>query len=93
MCTNVRKHARASRVAVRLAASDGDLVVEVEDDGVGLAEGNGTPTGWPRLGLRTMGERAAAVGGSFTVASTGGGTAVTVSVPVAPEASHARSAR
>lgn len=91
--TNVRKHARATRVAVRLAASDGDLVVEVEDDGVGLAEGNGAPTGWPRLGLRTMGERAAAVGGSFTVASTGGGTAVTVSVPVAPEASHARSAR
>jgi signal transduction histidine kinase len=91
--TNVRKHARASRVVVRLTASDGDLVLEVEDDGVGLAEGNGTPTGWPRLGLRTMGERAAAVGGSFTITSTGGGTAVTVSVPVAVEVPIARSAR
>jgi len=91
--TNVRKHARASRVAVRLAASPDNVVVEVEDDGVGLPEGNATPTGWPRLGLRTMGERAAAVGGSFAIESTGRGTAVTVVVPVATEAPHARSAR
>jgi len=40
---------------------------------------------WPRFGLQTMRERAEAIGGSFTISSReGGGTVVSVFLPVRP---------
>ncbi|MBF0686417.1 MAG: sensor histidine kinase [Cellulomonas sp.] len=74
---NVRRHAGASHVTLRLARDDDELVLEVADDGRGLgpgvAEGNG---------LRGMRARADAAGGTFDV--TGGpgeGTCVRLRVP------------
>src|SRR3989442_3390681 len=45
--TNAARHARAERVRVALTAIGGELRLEIEDDGVGLAVRNGgePPTG------------------------------------------------
>lgn len=77
--TNVARHAGASNVEVRLSPRGEDVVLTVTDDGRGLAPGvDGT-------GLRGMRERAALVGGTVDVARReGGGTVVTLVVPVAP---------
>ncbi len=75
--TNVRRHAGASAVAVRLVRVAGQVAVHVEDDGVGFdvaaAQGSGLD------GLRGRVEQ---VGGSVDVSSSpGAGTSVTVRVP------------
>ncbi|MFL5954358.1 MAG: histidine kinase [Gaiellaceae bacterium] len=75
--TNVVRHARASRCDVRLQL-DGELSLEVSDDGVGLH--NGARMG---IGLRSMRERAAELGGTFdTDAGDGGGTCIRAALPV-----------
>ncbi len=62
--TNVRVHANATWVDVRLEASDGGLLVTITDDGVGFepswAEANPRPG---HLGLTSMRERATMAGG------------------------------
>jgi PAS domain S-box-containing protein len=76
--TNVAKYARASTVLVRVAASDGRVVVEVADDGVGGAD--------PVVGsgLRGLADRVEALGGSLEVASpAGAGTTLRADIPVA----------
>jgi signal transduction histidine kinase len=77
---NVRRHAHASRVLLRLDGRDGTAELEVLDDGQGLAPG--TTEG---IGLRGMRERVAAEGGDVVVAAEpGGGTRVRVRVPAGP---------
>ncbi|MPY96215.1 MAG: sensor histidine kinase [Acidimicrobiia bacterium] len=67
--TNVVSHARARRVAVRVASDGERLVVEVVDDGVGPARltGGGDRSVADRsgLGLVGMAERVAALGGTL----------------------------
>jgi signal transduction histidine kinase len=62
--TNVRKHARARRVEVRLAYG-GEVMLEIADDGEGT-QPEGDRTGFGLLGLR---ERVALVGGTVSVES------------------------
>jgi two-component system NarL family sensor kinase len=77
--TNVARHAAAHRCSVDLSEDAGALVVRVRDDGVGLPAG-AAPTG---VGLRSMAERAAQLGGRCTVApAAGGGVAVLAVLPV-----------
>ena len=79
---NVRRHAGAAQVTVRLARSGDDMDLEVVDDGRGMPPG--TPEG---TGLRGMRARADAIGGTCDVgAGPGTGTRVRVRVPavVAP---------
>ncbi|MBB3085458.1 sensor histidine kinase [Geodermatophilus sabuli] len=75
---NVAKHASATRVRVSLACDgDGDLVVEVADDGVGIAPG--APAG---VGLVSLRERAAELGGRCSVeCPASGGTVVRAVLP------------
>jgi signal transduction histidine kinase len=80
---NVRKHARARRVAVRIAARDGRAEVTVQDDGAGFDLAAVQPAGGQRFGLQVMRERAEEVGGSVQVHSApGAGTQVVISVPL-----------
>lgn len=77
--TNVVRHAHATRCDVRLSIEGTNLVLEVVDDGVGLpAE---LRSG---VGMHSMAERAAELGGQtlFTSAN-GSGSRVFVSLPVA----------
>ncbi|RFU43098.1 sensor histidine kinase [Actinomadura logoneensis] len=66
--TNAVKHARARTVTVRIERTDGALVVQVDDDGRGPAEGLGAGSGpmGGGHGLRGMRERAASMGGEAT---------------------------
>ena len=82
--TNVRKHARASKVAVMLQFSDGDVEMIIEDDGQGFTpparSGDLASTG--KLGLMGMQERARLLEGTLTVhAQPGQGTRVVANVP------------
>ena len=80
--SNVRKHAGASRVDVIVDADENGVGVQIVDDGHGFDPLVLDRTGWPRLGLQTMRERAQAVGGTFDVFSAPGeGTRVAVHVP------------
>jgi signal transduction histidine kinase len=78
--TNAVKHAHASRIEVRLARAPGALRIEIEDDGRGGADpAAGT-------GLRGLADRIEALGGRFAVADRdGGGTIVSVQLPVSEE--------
>lgn len=80
--TNVRRHAAAGRVEVRVRGRGEGWEVTVVDDGVGfdpLASGR---AGKGSYGLSTMRERVESLGGRFSIASQPGeGTQVAVFVP------------
>jgi len=76
---NTVKHARASRAGIRLECGSERIVIEISDDGVGF-----DPTGqFPgHLGLKSMRERVAALGGTIDVLSApGDGVRVRAEVP------------
>jgi PAS domain S-box-containing protein len=85
--TNVRKHARASRLELSLADADGGVLVRIEDNGHGfLVDQAGRPQPG-HLGLSAMRERAELVGGWLRLESQPGrGTRVEFWVPVEPGA-------
>jgi signal transduction histidine kinase len=80
--TNVARHAQASRVRVALAATGGDVRLEIEDDGVGLPPQNGAQ-GETGIGLVGIRERVRALGGTLTIASRRG-VRLAARVPLAP---------
>jgi signal transduction histidine kinase len=80
--TNVRKHAAARRVRLSMAVAGGWLAMTIDDDGRGLAA-EAPATDVPHYGLRTMHERAAAIGGTLEVRDGWrGGVVVSLSVPL-----------
>ncbi|MFI1971450.1 sensor histidine kinase [Streptomyces cinnamoneus] len=80
---NVARHARAEHAAVTLAYLDGQVTLDVFDDGVGFAPGEGPADGRRTFGLHGMRERIAELGGTLTVESAPGeGTAIAATVPV-----------
>ena len=75
---NIGKYAQASSATVELARSNGDLRVEVADDGIGGAD---TERG---SGLRGLADRVEALGGQLRVWSPpGGGTRLRAEIPCA----------
>ncbi|WP_309710750.1 GAF domain-containing protein [Pseudolysinimonas sp.] len=79
---NVVRHARAAGGSVRVAITDGRLVVTVEDDGVGLPERVERSSG-----ISNLADRAVARGGTFLLAPVDPhGTRLEWSVPFAEEA-------
>jgi len=74
--TNVLKHAEASCARVRVREDEGRLVIEVEDDGRGGANLDGS-------GLRGLEDRAAALGGGLELDSPlGAGTRLRLTLPL-----------
>jgi signal transduction histidine kinase len=74
---NVRKHAGASRAEVVIGPRGADRVVVVRDNGAGF-NGATDPAG---QGLKNLRQRAAAIGGAFTLQSVPGkGTALEVTL-------------
>jgi PAS domain S-box-containing protein len=79
--TNVARHAQAAQVWVHLEKDHDAIVLEVEDDGVGISQAQLTEH--RSLGLLGMRERALAFGGTVEIAGVPGqGTIVTVRMPL-----------
>jgi signal transduction histidine kinase len=77
---NALRHADAKRVALRLRAENGRLLLEVEDDGVGF-EPDAPDLRARRLGLTSMEERSRRLGGRLEIRSAlGSGTTVRLEV-------------
>jgi two-component system, NarL family, sensor histidine kinase DegS len=80
---NVRKHAGARMAWVRFWREGDDILMAVEDDGVGFDPAVPPADGRRHFGLATMRERAESVGGALTVRSLGAtGTQVVVRLPL-----------
>ncbi len=80
--TNVVRHADASSVSVRIGEEEGDLVIEVEDDGAGRPAPSGAAAAGGR-GIGGMTERATALGGELTAGPRPGrGFAVRARLPL-----------
>ena len=80
--TNIRKHAQARKVQMKLEQKNGQVLLTIDDDGVGFQPKRQTGDG---NGLLNMRERAQALGGNIEIkARTGKGTRVRLSLD-APE--------
>lgn len=80
--TNVIRHAQAKSVRVALVQEEANILLVVEDDGIGFCE-SGLSNTFGSLGLLGMKERAQFCGGDVQISSfPGKGTTVTVRVPV-----------
>ena len=83
--TNVRRHANAERVTVRLAHSGDGVRLSIVDSGVGSGVGSGAPatgpTGGGGYGVSGMRERAELLGGTLDATPTADGFRVELWVP------------
>jgi len=87
--TNIAKHARAEHVRVAIGDCDGELLLEVQDDGTGFdpaAKADG-------FGLSGMRERAGLAGGTLTVDSGEHGTCVRACLPTRRSSAAAAAAQ
>lgn len=81
---NVRKHASASRLAVTLSYMSDEVVLDVQDDGVGIAAAAAAPMLSSGYGLTAMRERVELHQGSLLIESSPGeGTTLVVEIPMA----------
>ena len=75
--TNVVKHSKATHCTVSVLESQGELILTVEDNGVGLTDQNHDGNG-----IRGMKERIALIDGFVELGTINPGTLLTVKVPV-----------
>jgi len=81
--TNVARHAKATRVSIRLEQTPELLRLEVKDNGVGISTRCLESTDTTSLGVIGMRERAFACGGQLDICpNTDGGTTVQLLVPL-----------
>ncbi|NRQ35889.1 GAF domain-containing sensor histidine kinase [Nonomuraea sp. NN258] len=85
--TNAYRHAGATRARLRLEVVGTRLTLEICDDGRGIRPGDpGARTAGSGVGLASMAERAAELGGTCTIDDNpAGGTRVRVELPAAEE--------
>lgn len=82
--TNVARHAEARKVEVRQSLENGNLYLEVADDGKGFNQG-GQAMKQKSYGLLGMRERALSLGGEVRISSAvGEGTLISVRIPLDP---------
>lgn len=83
--SNVHKHAKAKRVAIRLEIGMGLLQLTITDDGIGfdMEAILRDPEKWDHFGIRGILERARLVGGEATIDSKKGrGTKIALRIPL-----------
>ena len=85
--TNIHRHSGSATADIRLAKMPGQIELEVKDTGRGIKKqiqsriNSGRGGG---VGFRGMRERVKQIGGTLTIHSSENGTAVRVTLPVAP---------
>jgi signal transduction histidine kinase len=87
--TNVSRHAGAETVLVEIAADNGQLALDIEDDGQGFDPSSVVPRPGDMRGLGLLGmrERVELFGGTVTINSKPGhGTHVSIRVPLPQDA-------
>jgi len=78
--TNAVKHSQAQRLQIHLRMETHEVVLQVEDDGIGFNPQDSFPG---HLGLKTMKERVEQIGGEFKIESAPGrGTRVRARLPL-----------
>ena len=76
---NIAKHAHATKVELSMQNKNGSLLLEIRDNGKGFDASHEFPG---HLGMKSMPERAAQIGGEFHIQSQPGtGTVITVTIP------------
>jgi signal transduction histidine kinase len=80
--SNIRKHARATAVQLTLSYMEDVVVLDVQDNGVGINGAAPSPLSGG-YGLQAMRERTAQLGGTVEIESESGeGTTIVVSIPI-----------
>ena len=82
---NIRKHAQATSACITLSYLGDTVILDVEDDGVGLPQQGAAPDGLTSggFGLVAMRERVAQLGGELFIESEPGeGTTLSISLPL-----------
>lgn len=82
---NAVRHAHASHVTLELRMKEGEVILEIADDGAGFREGAVATIPGSGLGMLTMRERAEALGGRLEVQSSAQGTVIRVRLPAADD--------
>jgi two-component system sensor histidine kinase UhpB len=78
--TNIIRHAAASRARIVIQVREGEILVEISDNGMGIEAKDVTSN--KSLGIIGMRERAATLGGTIEIIKKrGGGTALTARIP------------
>lgn len=86
--SNILRHARASRVTVRLTASRRRLALEIADDGIGFSPDTVASDSGGQ-GLPNMRRRAELLGAELSIRSTAGqGTALSLTMPLPGTGRH-----
>jgi signal transduction histidine kinase len=80
--TNVVKHANANNIFVNVGQNNGDLLLEIIDDGIGFNVEAISLENKETWGLLGMQERATLLGGQFSIISNKGkGTQISITIP------------
>lgn len=78
---NIIKHARATRIAIKLEYLEKAILLQIEDNGIGFKPDE-LAADKKGMGLQNINKRAAIVGGEVTITSTPGeGTAILIFIP------------
>jgi two-component system, NarL family, sensor kinase len=87
LIANAARHSGAAEIAVTVRGADGELVLEVEDDGRGIDPDQArSALAQGHLGLATSAERVEAAGGRLELLDRpGGGTIARVRLPARPD--------
>jgi two-component system sensor histidine kinase UhpB len=91
--TNVYRHSKAEVARIEIMSDEESLLLRIKDNGTGIPANMscGAPNGRTGVGLASMRERAALLGGTFGIESDAEGTTVSVSIPI-PKVSRVASA-
>ena len=85
---NIKKHAQATRVVIRLVVSFPDIILRIEDNGIGFNVINRIDSAFneKRMGLLSMKERVAHLNGKMSLKSRPmGGTKIVIEIPFEEE--------